>query len=101
MIENIGGFVNKNERISRMNIVDQKLDELVKIGSIKGINETTYCKEFGGKIKNLYSQRYWDRFINLCNNEIIDYVLSMPQTGNWNGWLYASCEKRKGIKPNR
>ena len=85
----------------KKNIVDQRLDDLVEMGSIKPINGMIYSSQLGFKISNKMSQRYWDRFINLCNDEIVDFVLSVPQTGNWNGWLYAACEKRKGIKPNR
>ena len=82
-----------------IDIVDERLTELIDMGSLPGVNEYTYySKEFGMKMSNRMSQRYWDRFINLCDNEIIDIILSMEQPKNWNAWLYKACQKRRGIK---
>lgn len=79
------------------NIVDQRLKYLVDSGIMPPTNGKIWVKEFGFKVNNYMSQRYWDRFVNLCDKKIINYVLSFPQEGNWNYWLYKACEKRKAI----
>jgi hypothetical protein len=77
------------KKISKFNIVDTKLDFLIRKGKLAPTRD------------NLYNQEYWDKFISMCDDEIVDFILSFPQSGHWNGWLYAACEKRRGLKPNR
>lgn len=72
------------------NLVDDELRRLVKIGLLE---------EARGM--NLYDKDYWRKFIKMCDKEIIDAVLALPQSGYWNGWLYAVCEEARGKKPNR
>ena len=79
------------EHVPNNNIVDMRLKQLVEMGKI----EKTY--NFLERMNN----EYWDKFISLCDDDIVDYVLSYPQPNNWSGWLYAACEKRRGLKPNR
>ena len=76
-------------RIPNNNIVDRRLKQLTDMGKIDDVS------------LNKYNQEYWDKFISFCDEELCKYVLKFPQTGNWNGWLYAACEKRLGRKPNR
>jgi len=83
------------------NIVDYRLEQLISMGKLDDSSNRTYSEEFKFKIPNVYSQQYWDKFIKMCEDDIVDFVLSKPQPGNWNGYLYASCEKRRGLKPNR
>lgn len=80
------------------NIVDEKLKYLVDSGVIPPTNAYTYYdKNLGFKVKNVMSQRYWNRFVNLCDLTVVNYILSFPQSGNWNHWLYVACQERKGI----
>lgn len=86
------------ENIPQHNIVDEKLRYLIDSEAIPPTNAYTYySKELGFKVKNMMSQRYWNRFVNLCDLTIVNYVLSFPQPGNWNYWLYAACQARKVI----
>lgn len=72
--------------------VDRRLEQLVNMGVLKDTVDNWMLKT---------SQEYWDKFISRCDDDLVEYVLSFPQPGNWNGWLYAACEKRVGLKPNR
>lgn len=80
------------KRVRYPNIVDERLKYLVSVGVMKDSKDDSML---------LWKQEYWDEFVRNCDNDIVDYVLSFPQSGNWNGWLYAACEKRRGRKPNR
>ena len=74
------------------NRIDNRLAQLVELGELEDTRKLRYL---------LYDQKYWDKFVSRCDDELVEYVLSLPQSGNWNGWLYAACEKRVGRKPNR
>ena len=81
-----------SEKVCNNNIVDMRLEQLVQMGKIESTKSNRWL---------LFDQDYWDKFIQYCDDDIVDYVLSFPQPRNWNGWLYAACEKRRGLKPNR
>ena len=80
-----------SEKICNNNIVDERLHYLQSIGKMP--------KDDG--LFQKMDHKYWKKFIDQCDDDIVDYVLSFPQPGNWNGWLYAQCEIRRGLKPNR
>ena len=80
-------------------IIDHRLNNLIKQGLLED-NKSTYLLN-GTHISNNYSKEYWGKFIDLCDDFLIDYILSIPQNGTWNGWMYAVCEEKRGIKPNR
>jgi len=79
-------------KIGNQNIVDRRLQKLIDMGELEDVHSNLQLK---------VSQEYWDKFINRCDDELVEYVLSFPQPSNWNGWLYAACEKRVGLRPNR
>lgn len=80
------------ERVPNNNIVDARLAKLVSFGKIEDTEKNRGL---------LWDQAFWDKFVSMCDDDIVDYILSFKQPGNWNGWLYAACEKRRGLKPNR
>ena len=81
-----------DKRVPNNNKVDMRLQQLIDMRKLEDTKKNRWL---------LYEQDFWDKFVNLCDDDLVDYVLSFPQPRNWNGWLYAACEKRRGLKPNR
>ena len=81
----------------KRNIIDHKLEQLEKEGKLPPSDEYTMSKEYGFKIRNIMRQEYWIEFVAHLSDEELDFILSVPQSGNWNSWLYDAAQQAKGI----
>lgn len=79
------------------NIIDYKLIQLEKEGKIPKHMGYEFNQRFGFETKNIMNIDFWEKFVSHLTDEDVDFILSYPQQGNWNAWLYEAAQNRKGI----
>lgn len=83
--------LTRHEIIKR---IDDKLKNLIAEGSIPDASDITFCEEFNMKILNKFSSEYWKKVVSFYTEEELSALLSIPQSGNWNRFLYDEAKIR-------
>lgn len=78
-----------------MDMVDDKYDILVKDGLIEDDLSHIFDEELKIHVRVVYSKQYWKKVLSFYNEQEILAILSLPQPGNWNRYLYQAAKERK------
>lgn len=92
------GHILKKYRMKKemMDKIDRKLNDLIENKTIPDIDDVISSSEFGGeKVQARFAVEYWRQALSYFNEEEILFILSLPQPGNWNRYLYKAAQERK------
>jgi len=73
-------------------MLDKEIKQLEEAGTIPPISKNAQLR---------MNKDHWRKVLDNCEDDHVDLILSYPQAGFFNGWLYAVCEERRGLEPNR
>jgi hypothetical protein len=89
--------MSTNKRVPLNNPIGNKIKELVKeewILDPHSADHEVKTKNDTLKVRNVWSQRYWDRLVLFLDESDLRYILSFEQRGNWNYRLYEAAKNK-------
>lgn len=74
--------------------IDGKLEFLIKEKKIEDTRGISYNLEWNMQTSNILSSEYWKKVVSFYTEDELADLVSIPQSGNWNRFLYKEAQNR-------
>jgi hypothetical protein len=80
--------------VPNINPVDMSIKLMIKDGIIDDWNNRSFNPDVGFDVHNTMNPVYWKSVVDALGIDEIAYMLTFPQKGNWNYWLYDYAKQK-------